>query len=191
MDELQTVTDIIEALRDDLEMIQQPRSDFALRHFVIGQHDLPGRQRAQAVLELQGKLFSIKRSRIAKARILLLIEKQKKIFETGDQMKQQEAQLEIQSAEVDLAELDLGMLGAVREANTLLAILATMPKYTREQLESEEAEYWQRRLTRQYIVGQRDLGGNLDAVLQVMTEPGTAKPQALGTFADVTALLGQ
>jgi hypothetical protein len=192
MDEdIQLVIDSIEGLRDDLDMVQQPRSNFALKHFVIGQHDLPGRQRAQAILELQAKLFGIKRSKIARERVLLLIERQNKLFEAGDAMAQQEAQLEIQSAEIDIAEIDLGMLGAVREANTLLAILSTMPRYTREELEAEEGEYWKRRLTRQYVVGQRDLGGNLDAVLQVMTEPGTAKPTALGTYYDdVVGLLG-
>jgi hypothetical protein len=189
--DVQLVIDSIEGLRDDLDMIQQPRSDFALKHFVIGQHDLPGRQRAQAVLELQSKLFGIKRSKIARERVILTIEKQKKLFEAGDAMAQQEAQLEIQSAEIDIAEIDLAMLGAVREANTLLAILSTMPTYTREELEAEEGEYWQRRLTRQYVVGQRDIGGNLDAVLQAMTEPGTAKPSVLGTYTDVVALLGQ
>jgi len=190
-DEDQIVLNIIEAVRDEIEMFQQPRSDFALKHFVIGQHDLPGRQRAQAVLELQGKLFGIKRSRVAREKLLLLIERQKKIIETGDQITQQEAQLEIDGANIDIAELDLALSGATREATALLAILAVMPKYTREELEAEEAEYWKRRLTRQYVVGQRDLGGNLDAVLQVMTEPGTAKPQVLGTFEDVQLLFGQ
>lgn len=192
MDEvvLNTVIENIENLQADIDMIQQPRSDYALKHFVVGQHDLPGRQRAQAVLELQAKLFTIKRSKIAKEKTLIQIEKYKKVYEIGDAMTQQEAKLDMDSCGVDIAEIELGMLGAVREANTLLAILATMPTYTRAEFEAEEEAYWQRRLARQYIIGQRDFGGNLDAALQTMTVPGTEKPMRIGTFTDVQALLG-
>jgi hypothetical protein len=40
------------------------------------------------------------------------------------------------------------------------------------------------------VVGGRDVGGNLDAVLQMMTEPGKPKPQVLGTIDEVKGLLG-
>jgi len=189
-DEITSIITSIESLTAEFAEFQQPRSDFALRHFVIGQHDLPGRQRQQAVLELQGKLFAIKRARIAREKSVLTIDKERKRFETGDELTQREAQLEIDGAMVDLEEVDLAMLGAIREANTLLAILSSMPTYTREALEAEEAEYWVRRLTRQYVIGGRDVGGNLDAVLQTYTEPGTAKPVTLGSFEEVKGLLG-
>lgn len=190
MDEIERIIDSIEGLTEEFVTIQQPRSDFALKHFVVGQHDLPGRQRVQAIMELQSKLFQIKRAKVARQKIKLTIEKENKRYETGDGLTQREAQLEIDSAEIDIAEIDLAMIGAVREANTLLAILSNMPKYTREQLEEEEAEYWKRRLTRQYVIGGRDIGGNLEAMLQTMTEPGKEKPQPLGSF-DVKALLGE
>lgn len=179
----------IEVLKTEFAEYQQPRSDFALRHFVVGQHDMPGRQRAQAVIELQVKLSSIKRGSIERRRIALRSDRAQKRFELGDTLDQREAAMDIEQAEVDLEELNLALLGAVREANILLSLLATMPTYTRDQLEAEEAEYWARRLTRQYVVGGRDIGGNLDAVLQVLTEPGTAKPQ-VGTIEEVKALLG-
>jgi len=156
---------------------------------VAGQHDLPGRQRAQVLTELQNKLFAIKRANIERERILLRIDKAKKCMELGGAHNQREAALDIEQAELDFEELNLARLGAAREANTLLSIFSTMPAYTREQLEAEEAAYWSRRLTRQYIIGGRDIGGNLDAVLQVLTEPGTAKPQ-VGMIEEVKALLG-
>lgn len=189
-DEIQTTIDSIEALESEIRKIQQPRSDFVLKHFVAGQHDLPGRQRAQVVLELQQKLFALRRGVVQREQLLLKKRRARKAYDTGDEVMQQDKTLEMQEADIDLDELSLAMLGAVREANTLLAILGTMPTYTRAQMEKEEAEYWGRRLTRQYMVGGRDIGGNLDAVLQVLTEPGQAKPQVLGTITDVKGLLG-
>jgi hypothetical protein len=189
-EELSAIIGSVESLMVEFVENQQPRSDFVLRHFVAGQHDLPGRQRAQVLTELQVKLSSIKRAKIERERILLRADQARKRYETGDAFGQREAVLDIEQAEVDLEELNLAMVGAVRETNTLLGIFSTMPRYTREQLEAEEAEYWGRRLTRQYVVGGRDVGGNLDAVLQMMTEPGKPKPQVLGTIDEVKGLLG-
>lgn len=180
----------IECLSAEIEEFQQPRSDFSLRHFVVGQHDLPGRQRVQAILELQIKMFGMKRSLIEREKIRLEIERWKRKLESEDELMRIRAGLEIQMKELDLAEIDLGLLGARREAETLLSILAVMPKYTRAQVEAEEAEYWMRRLTRQYVLGGRDIGGNLDAVLQIMTEPGQAKPIGLDGREAMMALLG-
>jgi hypothetical protein len=142
VEDIQSVVDSIEGLRDDLDMVQQVRSNYELENLMIGKHPLPGRQRRQAVMELQASLFTIKRSRIARDKINLKIEQQQKVFEAGDAMTQQEAQLEIGSLNVDLAEMDLKLLGVSREANAILVILATLPLYTREQLEAEEGEYW-------------------------------------------------
>lgn len=190
MDNLEEIIADIESLAAEFAEFQQPRSDFVLKHFVAGQHDLPGRQRAQVVMELQSKLFAIKRGKVERGRLRLKGDRAQRRYESGDALDQQEAMLDIDSAEVDMQELNLAMMGAVREANTLLAILSTMPIYTREQLEAEEAEYWMRRLTRQYVIGGRDVGGNLDAVLQTLTEPGQAKPVTLGSFDEVKGLLG-
>jgi len=188
--EIKAIITSVESLMAQFVENQQPRSDFVLKHFVAGQHDLPGRQRAQVLTELQIKLSSIKRAKIERERILLRADRAKKRFETADAMDQREAVLDIEQAEVDLEELHLALVGAVREANTLLKIFAEMPSYTREQLEAEEAEYWARRLTRQYMVGGRDIGGNLDAVLQMYTDPGKPKPQVLGVVEEVRGLLG-
>lgn len=163
----------------DIDMIQQPRSDFVLEHFVVGTHDMPGRQRVQAVLELQIKLFNIRRAQLEE-RKLRVEKKQKEYKLTGstiDVLERELIQIEIERIEMDLAEMSLARLGAVREAQALLAILDRLPKYTYEQLQAEEAEYWRARLSRQALQDMKSMGtigqGNAEAIRQMMKKVGT------------------
>lgn len=169
----------IAALKEDIDAIQQPRSDFALTHFVVGAHDLPGRQRAQAVLELQIKMFNIRRAQLDERKLLLEKANQEAIskrnpgsYESGM------AEIEVERIEVDLAELTLARLGAIREANCLLAILEKLPTYSYEALQAEEAAYWQARLSRQALQDLRSMGtigqGNVEAINQMFRNPGDA-----------------
>ena len=155
----------IENIRSDIEAIQQPRSDFAIKHFVVGQHDMPGRQRQQAVLELQIKMFNIRRAQLEEKRMII---QRQRFIEIGDELDK----IEAEKIELDLAELRLSRMGAIREATALLEILDTLPKYTYEQLQQEEAMYWQRRLSRQALQDLRSIGtvsaGNLEAIGQML-----------------------
>ena len=96
-----------------------------------------------------------------------------RFMETGDELDKVEAE----KIEVDLAELRLSRMGAIREANALLKILDTLPEYTYEQLQQEEAEYWQRRLSRQAPQDLRSWGtisaGNLEAIGQMIERKHT------------------
>lgn len=170
----------IENLKADIDAIQQPRSDFALMHFVVGAHDMPGRQRMQAVLELQIKMFNIRRAQLDERRLLAEKKKQSKIvLENPETYEGEMAQIETERIEVDLAELRLARLGAIREANCLLAILEKLPKYSYEQLQAEEGRYWVARLGRQALLDMRTTGtvsqGNIDAIQQMFNPIGTEK----------------
>lgn len=167
----------IEELKADIDAIQQPRSDFALTHFVVGAHDLPGRQRAQAVLELQIKMFNIKRAQLDERRLLAEKYKQKAVAEySRGQYEKEIAEIEIERIETDLAELRLARIGSIREAQCLLAILEHLPKYTYEELQAEEAQYWQARLSRQALQDLRTTGsigqGNIEAIRQYLKKTG-------------------
>lgn len=159
----------IEKLRDDIEAIQQPRSDFALHHFVVGQHDMPGRQRQQAVLELQIKMFNIRRAQLDEKKLII---EQERFRESDDPLDH----IEAEKIDIDLAELRLARMGAIREATALLAILDQLPQYTYEQYQEEEAKYWQARLSRQALQDMRAAGtigaGNLEAIAQTYRELG-------------------
>ena len=165
----------IESLRDDILSIQQPRSDYQLEHFVVGSHDLPGRQRAQAILELQAKLFAIQRNQLEQQRIEIEIKQNKS--KVADTYEGKLAELEVSRLEVNLAELELTRIGSLRETEFLLKLLGSLPKYTYEQLQEEEQKYWERRLERQALEDVVQMGrvsaGNLDAILQTHRHVGT------------------
>jgi hypothetical protein len=154
-------------LQDAIETIQQPRTDFEIEHFVVGARQTPGRQWAQAILELQLKLFAIQRARIEKRRAELDILGLREKLEGAIGRDAERLELDIEEKETDLVELELARLGAVREAETLLTILGKLPHYTREQLEAEEPIYWRRRLSEQSL-----LDGNRMAIRQMLTKIG-------------------
>lgn len=171
----------IEGLKADIDAIQQPRSNFALTHFVVGMHDRPGRQRMQAVLELQIKMFNIRRAQLDEQEMLIKRRQQEKIATTnGEDDTHELAKIEIERIDVNLAELNLARLGAIREAECLLSILDQLPAYTYEQLQAEEAEYWQARLSRQAGQDLRAMGavtpGNIEAINQMLRSPGDSTP---------------
>lgn len=165
----------ISDLKDDIEAIQQPRSDFAIEHFVVGMHDTPGRQRMQAVLELQIKMFNIRRVQLQEKKLRIEIEQLAKI---NDDL----SKVSIEEKELDIAEMNLARLGAIREAMCLLSILDRLPRYTYEQLQAEEVQYWQARLSRQAMQDAKSIGtigaGNAEAITQMFREIG-AQPHSL------------
>lgn len=174
-----------EELRASLRAIQQPRSDFALAKFVVAQHDTPARQWAQAVLELQHKVFGIARARIDAERIAFQIEQLR-----AKRRKTKLDELELRRLEVDLEELDLARLGAVREADTLYEIIQAIElkanagqPFTHEQLQHGEVEYWRLRLERQALQDMRESGtvrvGNIEAIRQMSARLGVPRPSRL------------
>jgi hypothetical protein len=149
-------------LREAVLAIQQPRTNFQLQHFVVGQHDSEPRRWMQCVLELQIKLHHLRRAeieqRITRRRIASL-----RSAGTAD-----EADL----MEIDLETHTLAILGAVRETEALFAIFKSFPRgYTNAELNAAEEEYWQLRLARQAkhsLVATGRIGlGDLDSLYQL------------------------
>ena len=63
---------------------------------------------------------------------------------TGDELDE----LKAQEKEIGLRQTKLAMIGAEREMNTLIEIWENFEtKYTREQIEKAQPEYWEKRLT--------------------------------------------
>jgi hypothetical protein len=137
--------------------INQARSNYQIEHFVVGQHDTAPRQYSQCVLELQVRTFNLRRQMVQKKQLL------KKIASTTDQDEKE-------LLTIDLEEMELGLENQVREWNTLYNIFEAMPKFTYEQIQSGEGEYWNLRLARQCqedLLAQGRIGvGNLDALWQ-------------------------
>jgi len=154
--------------RDELERafeeIQMPRSAFAIKRFVINQHDTDERKYEQCVLEMQNAYDAL-RTAILRRELIL-----KELAEYGDDEK---SQIRKAIKEIQLRQLERAMIGTARELIVLYKIWREdFPHhYTREELEAAQEEYWMKRLTRQANQDLMALGrisqGNLDALRQL------------------------
>ena len=121
--------------------VQQPRSRFQLERFVLGQHTTPEMQYYQTVLELQDMIYKYKLAQIAVKKADLKISKLRK---TGDELDE----LKAQKVELGLVQTRFTMLGAERELKHLMEIFDGFEhKYSRNEIESAQSDYWQARLT--------------------------------------------
>jgi predicted transcriptional regulator len=121
--------------------VQQPRSRFQLERFVLGQHATPEMQYYQTVIELQDMIYKYKLAQISVKKAEAKIAKLRK---TGDELDE----LKAQEVELGLVQTRFTMLGAERELNNLVEIWDSFEhKYTRDEIEQAQPNYWQARLT--------------------------------------------
>jgi predicted transcriptional regulator len=121
--------------------VQQPRSRFQLERFVLGQHATPEMQYYQTVIELQDMIYQYKLAQIAVKKAGVKIAKLRSTGEEIDELKAQEKEL-------GLAQTRFTMLGAERELKHLMEIFDSFKhKYTREEIEAAQPDYWKARLT--------------------------------------------
>ncbi len=129
-------------IAEAIEEIQQPRSRYQLIHFVIGQHDTPEMRFYQLCLELQDMGYKLRVAQlgIRKAEIEIA-----RLLETGDELDA----IEAEEKEVGLEQTRIVMRGAEREIAILTDLFDESQKFTRDEIEHAQPEYWQKRLTRQ------------------------------------------
>jgi hypothetical protein len=121
--------------------VQQPRSRFQLERFVLGQHATPEMQYYQTVVELQDAIYKYRLAviNVKKAELKIV-----KLRATGNELDE----LKAQEVELGLTQTQFAMLGAEREMKHLLEIFDSFThKYTREEIEAAQPDYWQARLT--------------------------------------------
>ena len=129
-------------IAEAIEEIQQPRSRFQLIHFVIGQHDTPEMRFYQLCLELQdmGHKLRLAQINVRKGEIQIA-----RLLETGDELDA----LEAEEMEVGAEQHRIVMQGAERELAILTDLFDESQKFTRDEIEHAQPEYWEKRLTRQ------------------------------------------
>jgi hypothetical protein len=121
--------------------VQQQRSRFQLERFVLGQHATEEMRYYQTVIELQDAIYKYKLAAINVKKAKLKISK---LRATGDELDE----LKAQEVELGLIQTGFAMVGAEREMKDLLEIFDTFThKYTREEIEAAQPNYWQARLT--------------------------------------------
>lgn len=121
--------------------VQQTRSKFQLEKFVIGQHKTLEMQYYQTCLELQDLIMKYRGAEINVRKQEIKIDR---LRATKDEIDE----LEAQEIELGLQQTRLAMIGAGRELNALLDIFNNFDKrYTREEIEAAQPDYWKERLT--------------------------------------------
>ena len=130
--------DITEAIAE----VQQPRSRYQLIHFVIGQHDTPEMRFYQLCLELQDMGFKLRMAQLSVRKTEIEIAR---LQATGDDLDA----LEAEEKQVGLEQTEIVMQGAERELAILGDLFDESQKFTRDEIEHAQPEYWQKRLTRQ------------------------------------------
>lgn len=146
MDALIEIDSIVRTLKEDFEAIAMPRSAYVLEHLVVKAHEHPSQQFLQCVLEMRIKYNTIRRSRIQRE----IINEEIARLDMADSIDRLQAELK----RIDLEEMELSEVGAMREFFSLYRIYQQMPRFTAEQIEAGQAEYWYKRLVGQ---SQRDV----------------------------------
>jgi len=129
-------------IHDAIAEVQQPRSRYQLVHFVIGQHDTAEMRFYQVCLELQdmGHKLRMAQLGVRKAEIEIA-----RLQATGDELDA----IEAEEKQVGLEQTQIVMKGAEREVAILTDLFDESQKFTRDEIEHAQPEYWQKRLTRQ------------------------------------------
>jgi hypothetical protein len=128
---------------DAIQEIQQPRSKFQLENFVLNQHDTDEMKYYQCVLELQNLITSYRKAELEREKLKIEI---LRLESSSDEIDNLDAKIK----QIDLDNLDITMFGAKREIELLAEFWQSFPiKYTREQIEINQRDYWTKRLTRQ------------------------------------------
>ena len=132
---------MFEKIEKAIAEVQQPRSRFQLERFVLGQHATEEMRYYQTVIELQDAIYKYKLAVIGVKKSELKISK---LRATGDELDE----LKAQEAELGLTQTRLAMIGAEREMKHLIEIFDGFThKFTREEIEAAQSNYWQARLT--------------------------------------------
>jgi hypothetical protein len=144
---------------------QQGRSNFQIQKFVVGQHDTKEMQYIQTLNELQSLYYTLKRVSLEIKKSEIEIERKRA---TGDEIDEIDAQLQ----ELSLEQTRLMGIGSFRELEELLSIFDSFEhKYTRQEIEEAQPDYWNKRLQRQAILesigGSQAQASHLDALRQI------------------------
>jgi hypothetical protein len=80
--------------------------------------------------------------------------------------------LEAQQIELGMEQSRLAAIGTFRELKALLDILNTFPRYSRQQIEEGQKEYWHKRMHRQVETDQVGGGPSIAAHLNSLIQMG-------------------
>jgi hypothetical protein len=144
--------------------IIRERSNYQLRHFVIGQHDTPEMQYRQILIEARDLIHKIKSTEINNELVQMKIDKLKN-------KKNQKSTLKAARLELDLEITKNLLVAAYEELDFLIEMSKDYRSYTSNEIESNQKVYWKARLTRQaetdrFALEQGIGVGNLESLIR-------------------------
>lgn len=135
------MTDQLDQIEKAIAEVQQPRSRFQLERFVLGQHVTPEMQYYQVCLELQDLIYRIQIAEIGQKKTQVKIARLRSKNDELSDLKADELELKAKGA-------DLAIIGAKREFAHLMDIWNSFEhKYTRDEIETAQPDYWKARLS--------------------------------------------
>jgi hypothetical protein len=157
---------MLDKIEQAIAEVQQPRSRFQLERFVLGQHATEEMKYYQTVIELQDAIYKYKLAQINVKKSELKIARLRSTKDELDELKAQELEL-------GLAQTQFAMLGAEREMKHLIEIWSTFEqKYTRDEIEAAQPDYWQARLSNNAKAMLMGGGGVNPAHIEAMEQAG-------------------
>lgn len=127
--------------QEAIKEIKQNRSKFQFEKFVVGQHHSPEMQYYQLLLEIETLQGALEENNL---RIRKLYAEAEELRETGKKSDAIEAEIK----ELSAKKLEENIMGTKRELEYLEELFDEYPKYTREEIEAAQPEYWKQRLIR-------------------------------------------
>lgn len=121
--------------------VDQSRSRYQIERFVVGQHHTPEMQYVQLVRELNVAVRSLETTEL---KIEMAMAEADELRETGKRSDEIAAVLKERSVE----EMRLGLESTKREIAIMEDMLQHYPRYTRQEIEDKQEQYWQERLVR-------------------------------------------
>lgn len=139
------------------------RSKFQLKHFVIGQHDTAPMQWRQILIEAQDLAYKIRSAELSIEKLRL---ESHRLLSSGDPIDAVDAEQKV----IDVLLTERILEGARIELCWLEELAEEIGFHSFEEIESDQPEYWAKRLQRQADVDvlsrQQGIGaGNLQSML--------------------------
>lgn len=128
-------------IQERINEIQQSRSEYQIKKFVIGQHHSPEMQYYQLCIETSGMIQTIAETELRIRKVKAEVKELKETCKESDSIEAEIKLLGIQSLETHL-------LGSKRELAYFEKLFDEYPEYTRQQIEDAQESYWETRLTR-------------------------------------------
>jgi len=149
-------------LEDAFYATCQHRTDFQLEALNVKSHETPERQYKQCLDELVRKVSGIGDLEISAEELKDEMEQAaQKAQSLPDGFEQRQADRERRKKKLALWQTEIALEGQLREFKALYAVFKQYPKFTAEQIQAAEAEYYQKRLYKKAAL-QLESNGRID-----------------------------